>query len=91
MKKDWEKVKVEIRTNGEKTITYTSDRYPDVKIESRKRNIPHANGTGTWSHTDYAVIWNGGEKIKYSLKDAMEYAEALGGTNDVQQAADYDL
>ena len=74
----WEKSKVEVRSNGEKTIVYMSNKYPGIRIESRKRNIPHANGEGTWSHTDYAVILADSEKIQYSLKDAIEYAESLG-------------
>ena len=48
-----------------------------LSIESRKRYIPHAGGReGTWAHTTYFVLDNGKEVVeKYSLKDAMEYAE----------------
>ena len=47
-----------------------------LSIESRKRHIPHAAKGGTWDHTTYFVLDNGKEVIeKYSLKDAMEYAE----------------
>ena len=50
----------------------------DLTIESRKRHIPHANGSGTWDHTTYFVIRNGEElKELYSLSDAKEYAEKL--------------
>ena len=50
----------------------------DLTIESRKRHIPHANGSGTWDHTTYFVIRSGEElKELYSLSDAKEYAEKL--------------
>lgn len=49
-----------------------------VTIESRKRHIPHANGSGTWDHTTYHVLKDGRElSTKYSLRDAKKYAEAL--------------
>ena len=49
-----------------------------VRIESRKRPIPHANGVGTWDYTSYFVVL-GGEDVKelHSLRDAKEYAERL--------------
>ncbi len=47
-------------------------------IESRKRHIPHANGSGTWDHTTYWVLKDGEEiKERYSLGDAKAYAEAM--------------
>lgn len=57
------------------TITYTGEGTP-YTIESRKRHIRHANGIGTWDHTSFFVMKNGEEiKEKWSLGDAMEYAE----------------
>lgn len=59
------------------TITY---RYVDTMytIESRKRHIPHANGSGSWDHTTFFVLRDGRKMIeKYSLKDAKEYVEQL--------------
>ena len=60
------------------TVIYTGEG-SDLKIESRKRHIPHAGGrTGFWDHTTYWVIKNGQEvKECYSLADAKEYAEGL--------------
>lgn len=50
-------------------------------VESRKRQIPHANGSGTWLHTSYFVLRDGRQLVeKYSLKDAKEYAEQLFDT-----------
>ena len=50
-------------------------------VESRKRQIPHANGIGTWQHTSYFVLRDGRQLVeKYSLKDAKEYAEQLFDT-----------
>lgn len=61
------------------TITYTG--YRDgkdsgLRIESRRRHIPHSNRGGTWDHTSYFVIRDG--KVlaeKFRLLDAKEYAE----------------
>lgn len=59
------------------TITYgTKD--TDITIESRRRHIPHANGSGTWDHTSYFVLRGGVElKEKMSLRDAQAYVEQL--------------
>ena len=48
-------------------------------IESRKRHIPHANGSGTWDHTSYFVISPEGKEIRIctTLKDAKDYVEDL--------------
>ena len=54
-----------------------------LTIESRKRKIPHANGSGFWWHTSYFVLDNGRElKEKYSLRDAKEYSEKLKEASD---------
>ena len=59
------------------TITYMGEG-TDISIESRKRHIPHANGTGTWDHTSYFVIRDGQELTeKMSLSDAKEFAEQM--------------
>ena len=59
------------------TITYMGEG-TDISIESRKRHIPHANGTGTWDHTSYFVIRDGQELTeKMSLSDAKEFAERM--------------
>lgn len=44
-------------------------------VESRKKQIPHANGRpGTWEHTTYFVVKDG-EDVKefWTLKDAQAY------------------
>ena len=59
------------------TITYEAENHP-FTIESRKRHIPHANRSGTWDHTTYAVIFLGKEVTeKNSLRDAKECAEKM--------------
>ncbi len=64
-----------------KTIIYSghdANGATGIRIESRKRHIPHANGSGTWDHTTYFVIKDGREIIeRYTLKDAKKYAEEL--------------
>lgn len=54
------------------TLSWTSP----VRIESRKRHIPHANGSGTWDHTTYVVL-RGDETLakKERLQDAKRVAE----------------
>ena len=54
------------------TLSWTSP----VRIESRKRHIPHANGSGTWDHTTYVVL-RGDETLaeKQTLKAAKDYAK----------------
>ena len=56
----------------------------DVKVESRKRHIPHAaahlgyGGKTYWDHTTYWVLKDGKAlKECYSLKDAKEYGESV--------------
>jgi hypothetical protein len=59
------------------TVAYTLDEAPEMTIESRKRQIPHASRSGTWEYTSYFVLRDGEELIeKHSLRDAKEYAEA---------------
>lgn len=55
------------RTVGPKgtTITYTDLRETGLTIESRKRHIPHANGSGTWDHTTYWVLRDGEELAEH--------------------------
>lgn len=72
----WNKTEKKVNAEGT-TITYECDELPGIKIESRKRHIPHANGVGTWDHTSYFVIKDGKETEKWSLKDAQKYAEEL--------------
>ncbi len=76
MKNKWVKEGRFVTTKGT-TITY---RYTGTMytVESRKRQIPHANGVGTWAHTTYFACRDGRQMIeKYSLKDAKEYVEQL--------------
>lgn len=70
----WSKNGTVIKSNGEKIIFYNSD--TGLKIESRRRPIPHANGVGSWLYTSYFLIQpDGTEKEYHSLKDAKEAAE----------------
>lgn len=59
------------------TLTYETW-LTNVKIESRKRHIPHANGSGTWDLTTYYVINSAGkEKQFYRLAEAKEFASRI--------------
>lgn len=73
----WKKTGKEETSNGT-IITYAGEG-TDLRIESRKRLIPHAGGrSGGWMYTSYFVIRDGVEIAeKHSLKDAKEYVEAL--------------
>ena len=77
----WNKTMVTVTRDGEKTIQYTAAGEPRLTIESRLRHIPHANGSGTWDHTTYWVMWNGVDiKERHTLRDAKAYAEELAAT-----------
>lgn len=58
------------------TIIYTDMRETGLTLESRKRHIPHANGSGTWDHTSYWVL-RGGEELKelQTLAAAKDWAD----------------
>lgn len=74
MSDKWEKIRKEISKEGT-TITYSLPN-TEITIESRKRHISHANGSGTWDYTSYFILKNGQELAeKRSLKDAKEYVE----------------
>lgn len=70
----WAKTGRTISQDGT-TVTYTDLRETGLTIESRKRHIPHANGSGTWDHTSYWVLRDG-EDLKecYTLTAAKEWA-----------------
>ena len=58
------------------TITYTDLRETGLTIESRKRHIPHANGSGTWDHTSYWVLRDGEELAEHwTLSGAKVWAD----------------
>ena len=65
--------------DGDNTTIVYAGEGTDLRIESRKRLIPHAGGRpGGWLHTSYFVIRDGAELAEqYSLKDAKEYAEKV--------------
>ena len=72
----WERTGREVKANGESTTTYTSHDPEGWTIESRKRNIPHANGVGSWSHTEFFLIRpDGTETEHWTLRDAKAAAE----------------
>lgn len=72
--KNWKKVSKEIFAEGT-DITYAAEGTP-FEIQSRKRHIPHANGSGMWDHTTYVVMCRGFDvKTFYSLGDAKEWVE----------------
>ena len=72
---NWKKWGRIVRADGSVTVIYHSDT-DGLKIESRRRPIPHANGVGYWMYTSYYLIQpDGSEKEYHSLKDAKEAAE----------------
>ena len=72
----WVKTGKEV-TEVSTTITYAGVD-TGVTFESRKRQIAHANRSGTWDYTSYFVLLHGVVLAeKNSLRDAKEYAEHL--------------
>lgn len=74
----WEKTGRTVKDNGESTTYYAAEK-GKLRIESRKKAIPHAGGrSGYWMHTSYFLIMEDGtEREFWSLKDAKEYAEGV--------------
>ena len=64
---NWTKKKLNWNRKGEYTIQYTSDTKPVYVIESIRRAIPHANGSGEWLHTTYWVHYPDNQRIQYNL------------------------
>lgn len=72
----WKRLERKVRPEGTDVIYGLED--SDITVESRKRHIPHANGSGTWDHTSYFVVRGGKDVVeRWSLKDAKAYAEML--------------
>lgn len=75
---NWIKTGRTVHANGETEITYEAEG-TELKIESRKRAIPHASRSGSWMHTTYFLIRpDGTETEHYSLTRAKEAAEGEG-------------
>lgn len=55
---DWIKAGKTADRNGTTVIYQLAG--TGITVESRRRHIPHANGSGTWDHTSYFVV-RGGE------------------------------
>lgn len=73
----WIKTRKTVSSEGT-TITYTAKENQRITIESRKRPIPHASGSGFWMHTSFFVLVDGSEiKERFSLSDAKAFAEGL--------------
>ena len=73
---NWTKTGKHVTQTGT-TIIYQAEG-TGYTIESRKRHIKHASGSGTWDHTSYFVLLNGQElKERYTLRAAMAYAEEM--------------
>lgn len=74
---NWIKTGRTVTKDGSATI-YEAEGCPSLRIESRKRQIEHANGVGSWTFTSYFVLLDGEEVAeKMRLTDAKEYAEEL--------------
>lgn len=71
----WEKIGRTVKGNGE-SVTYYASENGD-RIESRKKAIRHANGSGFWFHTSYFLITKEGEKEFWKLQDAKDAAEKI--------------
>ena len=83
-------IKTDKTVNSEMTvITYEAqtgndEYFPRVKVESRKKKIPHAaghfgyNGATFWEHTTYFVIVDDMDVEEiWTLKNAQAHAEAI--------------
>ena len=74
---NWAKIGRNVNAEGEVTITYQGAG-TDLLIQSRKRNIPHANREGFWQHTSFFVMWRGEDLHGFAtLEDAKVFAERV--------------
>ena len=74
----WIKAAKTVKADGTTINEYTAKENPRITIESRKRPIPHASGSGFWMHTSFFVLVDGTEiKERFSLRDAKAFAEKL--------------
>ena len=72
----WERTEKHVFADGSTNVVYRVEGCP-VTVESRKRAIPHANGSGFWWHTHYVTIDpTGAERVFQKLQYAKEYAES---------------
>ncbi len=72
---NWKRYGRVVKSDGTSITFYRPDE-GDLRIESRRRPIPHANGVGYWMYTSYYLIQaDGSEKEYHSLADAKEAAE----------------
>ena len=75
----WTKTK-KVVTGTDTTITYSPvDPSIPLRIESRRRAIPHSNRAGYWMNTTFFLIndGTGAQHEYYTLKDAKEAAEGM--------------
>ena len=73
----WKKISQVVGSEG-RILAYGVKGYDNIRIESRKRRIPHSNGVGGWFYTSYFVVTEDGREIeKYTLKDAKTVAEKM--------------
>ena len=72
----WEKIGKTQHADGSSEIVYRPKGVDtDLRIESRKRAIEHANRGGVWFYTSYFVLDGDYEKEHWSLTDAKAAAE----------------
>lgn len=82
----WQRVGRTLNENGT-TIVYEAAGCK-YAVESRKRHIPHASGSGTWDHTTYVVMYMGYDvKTFFHLADAKEWAEKHDNVASSEYAA----
>ena len=77
---EWKKA-YHIKVGDCTTIIYEpipTPQHMDVRVESRKRPIPHSVRPGTWDLTTYFVVRDGVDVAeKHTLADAKKAAEEL--------------
>ena len=80
---EWKKIKTVLYDNGERDITYAAEGL-HAQVQSRRRHIPHANGSGYWDSTLYVVLdpqtgeqFPGLRREYIRLRDAQGAAERM--------------
>lgn len=76
----WKKTGRIVREDGGVSIMYEAvGKVEKYRVESRKRPIERANGSGSWMYTSY-ILFVGGQKQKFfQLRAAKRAAEEMEG------------
>ena len=82
---EWKKIKTVLYDNGERDITYAAEGL-HAWVQSRRRHIPHANGSGYWDSTLYVILDpNTGEQFPGLRREYIRLRDAQGAAERMEK------